>query len=144
MRLTKSCSRRCTRCRFVCMLAALTFSHTNNTAYTATELGVIRKKMKFIFKAGLHRPTLSRHCLVNFRGQMETIAIWAVIYTQIYLSIKPCEVSLVLCLVFRPIQFLLSAIASRAATGVVCSSFQVGAFCVSSHRSRSPNQIGID
>ena len=133
-----------TRCPFVCSsLRSLYRTQMANTC-TATDAGVIRKKMKFIFKAGLHRPTLSRHCLVNFRGQMETIAIWAVIYTQIYLSIKPCEVSLVLCLVFRPIQFLLSAIASRAATGVVCSSFQVGAFCVSSHRSRSPNQIGID
>ena len=44
MRLTKSCSRRCMRCRFVCMLAALAFSHTNNTAYTATELGVRQKR----------------------------------------------------------------------------------------------------
>ena len=29
---------------FVCMLAALPFSHTNATAYTATECGVMRNK----------------------------------------------------------------------------------------------------
>ena len=38
--LTRPCSRRCTRCRFVCMLASSHFCTQTATAYTATDGGV--------------------------------------------------------------------------------------------------------
>jgi len=41
--LTRRCRPTIYAVSFVCMLAALPFSHTNATAYTATECGVMLK-----------------------------------------------------------------------------------------------------
>ena len=60
MHLTIQCSGRCTRCRFVCMLASSHFRTQTAIAYNAADWGVMRYKEKTLLMSNKNQSFIDR------------------------------------------------------------------------------------